>query len=71
MVSRMFEIYGETEVMRLSIEVRHEAVFELAQLMLWLGAWSPTGATIAVAAASLASIAAQLRPRPPQAAVAA
>ncbi|HEY0872848.1 MAG TPA: hypothetical protein VGD94_05200 [Vicinamibacterales bacterium] len=32
----MFEFYGETEVMRLPIEVRHEAVFELARLMLWL-----------------------------------
>ncbi len=35
-VSRMFEIYGETEVMQLPIEVRHEAAFELAKLMLWL-----------------------------------
>ncbi len=33
-VSRMFEIYGETEVMRRPIEVRHEAVFELAQAKL-------------------------------------
>jgi hypothetical protein len=36
MVSRMFEINGETEAMRLPIEVRHEAAFELAKLMLWL-----------------------------------
>ena len=35
-ISRMFEMYGETEVMRLPIEVRHEAAFELAKLMLWL-----------------------------------
>jgi hypothetical protein len=35
-VSRMFAICGETEVMRLPIEVRHEATFELAKLMLWL-----------------------------------
>ena len=37
-VSRMFEIYGETEVMRLPIEVRHEAKFELARSLLALGA---------------------------------
>jgi hypothetical protein len=35
-VSRMFEICGEADAMRLPIEVRHEAAFELAQLMLWL-----------------------------------
>ena len=35
-VSRMFEMCRETEVMRLPIEVRHEAAFELAKLMLWL-----------------------------------
>lgn len=35
-IARMFEIYGDTEVMRLPIEVRHEAVFELAKLTLWL-----------------------------------
>jgi hypothetical protein len=35
-VSRMFEICGKTDVMRLPIEARHEAVFELAKLMLWL-----------------------------------
>jgi hypothetical protein len=32
----MFEICGETESMRLPIEVRHEAAFELAKLTLWL-----------------------------------
>jgi hypothetical protein len=35
-VSRMFEMCRETEVMRLPIEVRHEAAFELAKLILWL-----------------------------------
>ena len=35
-IMRMFEIYAETEIMRLPIQVRHEAAFELAKLMLWL-----------------------------------
>lgn len=35
-IARMFEIYGETELIRLPIEVRHEAAFELAKLMLSL-----------------------------------
>ena len=35
-VSRMFEIFRETEITRLPIEARHEAAFELAKLTLWL-----------------------------------
>lgn len=35
-IMRMFEIYAETEIMRLPIQVRHEAAFELAKLSLWL-----------------------------------
>jgi hypothetical protein len=35
-ISRMFEIYAETEIVRRPIEVRHEAAFELAKLTLWL-----------------------------------
>jgi hypothetical protein len=34
----------------------------VAQSMLWLGVWSPAAATCALAAVSLASVAAQLRP---------
>ena len=33
-----------------------------AQIMLWLGTWSPAAATCALAAVSLASVVAQLRP---------
>jgi hypothetical protein len=35
-ISRMFEMCCETESMRLPIEARHEAAFELAKLTLWL-----------------------------------
>jgi hypothetical protein len=34
----------------------------VAQSMLWLGVWSPAAATCALAAVSLASVVAQLRP---------